>query len=105
MAEVCFTVLGRLAVAVGGTEVEFAMFGSNECFGSVDYFLARGLAGLGDRDGAAAAYRRAIVRNRAAGVLPWLRRSQAQLAELDPTPASLPAGAGVTTALRGNARG
>lgn len=59
---------------------EFAVYGSIDYVGSIDYFIGRGLEGLGDVEGASAAYRRAVERNRAAGVIPWLRRAERWLA-------------------------
>ena len=58
---------------------EFAIFGSVDLVGSIDYFVGRGLECFGDLDGDPAAYSRAVAANRAAGVLPWLRRSEQRL--------------------------
>jgi DNA-binding SARP family transcriptional activator len=61
---------------------EFAIYGSTDCIGCADYFVGRGLEGLGDIAGARAAFARAVDRNRAAGIVPWLRRSERRLAAL-----------------------
>lgn len=61
---------------------EFAIFGSTDCIGSIDYFIGRGLEGLGERDGARAAYGRAATANRSAGIVPWARRAGQRLAVL-----------------------
>jgi DNA-binding SARP family transcriptional activator len=61
---------------------EFAVYGSIDYIGSIEYFIGRGLEGQGDLDGARAAYARAVERNRAARVVPWLRRAERRLAAL-----------------------
>jgi hypothetical protein len=61
---------------------EFASYGSNDCAGSVAYFVGRGREALGDLTGAEAAYTRAVSENRRAGVLPWLRRAERRQARL-----------------------
>jgi hypothetical protein len=61
---------------------EFAIFGSTDCIGSIDYFIGRGLEGLGERDGARAAYGRAATANRSAGIVPWARRAGQRQAAL-----------------------
>lgn len=61
---------------------EFAVYGSIDFLGSIDYFIGRGLQGLGEVEAAAAAYRRAAERNRAAGVIPWLRRAERRASAL-----------------------
>ncbi|USX53896.1 hypothetical protein [Lentzea sp. HUAS12] len=58
---------------------EFAVYGSIDFLGSIDYFVGRGREGFGEMDAAAAAYRRAVERNRAAGVVPWLHRAERRL--------------------------
>ncbi|HEU5473774.1 MAG TPA: BTAD domain-containing putative transcriptional regulator [Actinophytocola sp.] len=58
---------------------EFAVAGSTDYLGSVEYFIGRGREALGDLDGARAAYQRAVDRNQAAQVVPWLRRAQQSL--------------------------
>jgi hypothetical protein len=62
---------------------EFAIYGSTDCIGSIAYFIGRGLEGLGDLPAARRAYAQAVDRNRAAGVVPWLRRAEQRLAALD----------------------
>jgi tetratricopeptide (TPR) repeat protein len=62
---------------------EFAIYGSTECVGCIDYFIGRGRHGLGELDAAAAAYRRAAELNRAARIVPWQRRAEQWLADLD----------------------
>ena len=61
---------------------EFASYGSNDCAGSVAYFVGRGREALGDLEAAAAAYTLAVEANGRAGVLPWLRRAEQRLAGL-----------------------
>jgi hypothetical protein len=55
---------------------EFASYGPTDYIGSIEYFIGRGLEGLGDLAGAHAAYERAVEANRSAGVVPWLRRAE-----------------------------
>jgi len=61
---------------------EFVSYGSNDCAGSVAYFVGRGREALGDIPAAEAAYARAVDENRRAGLLPWLRRAEERLAGL-----------------------
>jgi DNA-binding SARP family transcriptional activator len=70
---------------------EFAIFGSTDCIGSIDYFVGRGLEGLGDVEAARAAYARAGEANRAAGIVPWQRRAERRLAGLADHPVALSA--------------
>jgi hypothetical protein len=65
---------------------EFTSAGLIDYAGSVEYFIGRGLEGLGARPGARHAYRRAIERNQAAGVVPWRLRAEQRLAALTPEP-------------------
>jgi DNA-binding SARP family transcriptional activator len=58
---------------------EFAIYGSTDCIGSIDYFVGRGLEGLGEIDSARAAYARAAEANRVAGIKPWQRRAEKRL--------------------------
>jgi DNA-binding SARP family transcriptional activator/anti-anti-sigma regulatory factor len=58
---------------------EFAMYGSTDCAGSIDYFVGRGLEGLGDAEGARLAYGRAAAGNRTAGIVPWQQRAEQRL--------------------------
>ncbi|MFI5496731.1 ATP-binding protein [Actinoplanes sp. NPDC051859] len=58
---------------------EYAIAGSTDYLGSVEYFIGRGREALGDLDGARAAYHRAVERNRAARVIGWLRRAEQRL--------------------------
>ena len=62
---------------------EFAMYGSNDCIGSVHYFIGRGLEALDDVDRARAEYALAAQANAKAGILPWQQRSVRRLAALD----------------------
>jgi DNA-binding SARP family transcriptional activator len=62
---------------------EYAIYGSNDCLGSIEYFIGRGLEALGEPGPARAAYRAAIERNRLANILPWRLRSERRLAEMD----------------------
>lgn len=61
---------------------EVVSYGSNDCAGSVAYFVGCGREALGEREAAAAAYRLAVEANRRAGILPWLRRAEERLAGL-----------------------
>lgn len=61
---------------------EFVSYGSNDCAGSVAYFVGRGRQALGELEAAAAAYELAVEENRRAGILPWLRRAETRLAGL-----------------------
>lgn len=61
---------------------EFAIYGSTDCAGAIDYFIGRGLEGLADTEGARSAYGRAAARNRAAGIVPWRRRAEQRLSDL-----------------------
>jgi hypothetical protein len=61
---------------------EFVSYGSNDCAGSVAYFVGRAREALGDLTGAEAAYARAMDANRRAGVLPWLRRAEKRRASV-----------------------
>jgi hypothetical protein len=65
---------------------EFAIYGSTDCIGSIDYFVGRGLEGLGEVDAARAAYARAAEANRASGIVPWQRRAEARLAGIADRP-------------------
>jgi len=65
---------------------EFAMYGSTDCVGSIAYFIGRGLEALGHLQAARRAYSQAVDRNRAAGIVPWLRRAEQRLAALDARP-------------------
>lgn len=69
---------------------EFAIYGSTDCIGSIDYFVGRGHEGLGDVDAARSAYDRAVEANRAAGIVPWQRRAERRLAGLASAPVSEP---------------
>lgn len=62
---------------------EFAIYGSTDCIGSIDYFVGRGLEGLGAIPEARAAYARAAEVNRIAGIVPWQRRAETRLSRLD----------------------
>jgi DNA-binding SARP family transcriptional activator/tetratricopeptide (TPR) repeat protein len=75
----------ELALALSRIEPwagEFVVAGSTDYLGSVEYFIGRGREGLGDLDGARAAYRRAVDRNRDANVVPWLHRARNRLSAL-----------------------
>lgn len=61
---------------------EFAIYGSTDCIGSIDYFIGRGHDGLGEVDLARAAYSRALTANRDAGLVPWQVRAERRLAAL-----------------------
>jgi DNA-binding SARP family transcriptional activator/tetratricopeptide (TPR) repeat protein len=61
---------------------EFAVAGSTDFVGSIEYFIGRGLEGLGNRDGARRAYAKAVQRNAEVRVIPWERRARARLAAL-----------------------
>jgi len=61
---------------------EFVSYGSNDCAGSVAYFVGRGREALGEPAAAEAAYARAVDANRRADMLPWLRRAEQRLAAL-----------------------
>ncbi|MDQ4051627.1 MAG: AAA family ATPase [Actinomycetota bacterium] len=61
---------------------EFAVYGSTDCIGSIDYFVGRGHEGLGNVDAARAAYTRAAETNRSAGIVPWQLRAERRLAGL-----------------------
>jgi hypothetical protein len=61
---------------------EFVSYGSNDCAGSVAYFVGRGREALGDLPGAQVAYADAVDANRRAGLLPWLRRAEKRAAGL-----------------------
>ncbi|HET7761297.1 MAG TPA: AAA family ATPase, partial [Phycicoccus sp.] len=65
-----------------------AVYGSVEHLGSFDHFRAVGHRALGDRARALELARAAVATNRACDIRPWLRRSEALLAELE---AELPA--------------
>jgi hypothetical protein len=61
---------------------EFAIYGSTDCIGSIDYFVGRGHEGLGNIDAARAAYTRAAEANSGAGIVPWQLRAERRLAGL-----------------------
>jgi hypothetical protein len=61
---------------------EFAIGGSCDFIGSIEYFIGRGREGLGDIEGARGAYQRAVRRNAEASVLPWEIRAAQRLAAL-----------------------
>jgi DNA-binding SARP family transcriptional activator len=61
---------------------EFAVAGSTDYLGSIEYFIGRGREGLGDLTGARTAYARAVERNRAVQVVPWLHRAEQRLSAL-----------------------
>jgi DNA-binding SARP family transcriptional activator/tetratricopeptide (TPR) repeat protein len=71
---------------------EFAIYGSTDCIGSIAYFIGRGLEALGDLQAARHAYAQAVDRNRAAGIVPWLHRSEQRLAALDAAGSGTPPG-------------
>ena len=64
-------------------EQEFAMYGSNDCIGSVHYFIGRGFEGLGEVHRARTEYALATEANAKAGIVPWKRRALRRLAALD----------------------
>jgi DNA-binding SARP family transcriptional activator len=61
---------------------EFVSYGSNDCAGSVAYFVGRAREALGDLAEAEAAYCLAVEANQRGGILPWLRRAEKRLAGL-----------------------
>lgn len=61
---------------------EFAIAGSTDFVGSVEYFIGRGHEGLGDLDGARGSYGVAVQRNARARVVPWRLRAEQRLAAL-----------------------
>jgi DNA-binding SARP family transcriptional activator len=61
---------------------EFAAAGSTDFIGSVEYFVGCGREALGDVEEARVAYRRAVERNTAAGVVAWRQRAQDRLNRL-----------------------
>jgi tetratricopeptide (TPR) repeat protein len=63
-------------------EQEFAMYGSNDCIGSVHYFIGRGFEGLGEINRARTEYALAAEANAKAGIVPWERRAVSRLAAL-----------------------
>ncbi len=73
----------RVALArIAPWGAEFAVYGSTDCIGSVDYFVGRGLEHLGDIGAARAAYARAAESNGSAGILPWRLRAERRLTGL-----------------------
>jgi hypothetical protein len=62
---------------------EVVLYGNGDHLGAVDFFIAAGLAALGDRDGARERARAALATCERIGNRPWARRAADQLARLD----------------------
>jgi hypothetical protein len=61
---------------------EVVTYGTIDALGSVEYFIGRGLQALGDIEGAAKRFARAVARNAELGNVPWGRRAAERLAEV-----------------------